>query len=73
VAKIPKYPKSLLKRSGNPVFGAAGIGILVFRQLSGIAAFHKIVTRFYFEAIKVKNESSKSNEKGFVSGNKGKR
>jgi hypothetical protein len=37
----------LLKRSGNPVFGAAGIGILTFRQLSGIAAFHKIVTRFY--------------------------
>ena len=28
---------------------AAGIGILAFRQLSGIAAFHKIVTRFYFE------------------------
>ena len=26
---------------------AAGIGILAFRQLSGIAAFHKIVTRFY--------------------------
>jgi hypothetical protein len=47
VAKIPKYPKSLLKRSGNPVFGAAGIGILAFRQLSGIAAVHKIVKRFY--------------------------
>jgi hypothetical protein len=26
---------------------AAGIGSLAFRQLSGIAAFHKIVTRFY--------------------------
>jgi hypothetical protein len=33
VAKIPKYPKSVLKRSGNPVFGAAGIGILAFRLL----------------------------------------
>jgi hypothetical protein len=27
---------------------AAGIGILAFSQLGGIAAFHKIVTRFYF-------------------------
>jgi hypothetical protein len=25
-----------------------GIGILAFRQISGIAAFHKIVTRFYY-------------------------
>jgi hypothetical protein len=50
VAKIPKYPKSLLKRSGNPVFGAAGIGILAFRQLSGIAAVHKIVKRFYLSS-----------------------
>jgi len=40
---------ALLKRSGNPVFGGEGIGILAFRQLSGIAAFHKIVTRFYFK------------------------
>jgi hypothetical protein len=48
MAKVPKYPESLLKRSGNPVFGAAGIGILAFHQLSGLAAFHKIVTRFYF-------------------------
>jgi len=32
VVKIPKYPKSVLKRSGNPVFGPAGIGILAFRQ-----------------------------------------
>ena len=30
---------------------AAGIGILAFRQLSGIAAFHKIVTRFYFQKL----------------------
>ena len=31
------------------VYGTSksGIGILAFRQLSGIAAFHKIVTRFY--------------------------
>jgi len=50
VAKIPKYPKSLLKRSGNPVFGAAGILILAFRQLSGIAAVHKIVKRFYLSS-----------------------
>jgi hypothetical protein len=66
----------LLKRSGNPVFWAAGIGILAFRLLDPagyLREFHKIVTRFYFEAIKVKNESSKSNEKGFVHGNKGKR
>ena len=27
---------------------AAGIGILAFRQLSGIAAFHKIVIRFHY-------------------------
>jgi hypothetical protein len=29
--------------------------------------------KIYFEVIKVKNESSKSDEKGFVHGNKGKR
>jgi hypothetical protein len=33
VVKIPKYPvASLLERSGNPACGAAGIGILAFRQ-----------------------------------------
>jgi hypothetical protein len=52
VAKIPKYPKSLLKRSGNPVFGAMGIGILAFHLLDPVPLsvgreFHKIVTRFY--------------------------
>jgi hypothetical protein len=32
----------------NSLLLAAGIGILAFRQRSGIAAFHKIVTRFYW-------------------------
>jgi len=52
VVKIPKYPKSVLKRSGNPVFGAAGIGILAFHLLDPVPLsagleFHKIVARFY--------------------------
>jgi len=52
VVKIPKYPKSVLKRSRNPVFGAAGIGILAFHLLDPVPLsagreFHKIVARFY--------------------------
>ena len=39
---------SLMECSGNPANGAAGIGILAYCHLSGIAAFHKIVTRFYY-------------------------
>jgi hypothetical protein len=53
VVPIPKYPKSVLKRSGNSVFGAAGIGILAFHLLDPVTLsagreFHKIVARFYF-------------------------
>jgi hypothetical protein len=52
VVKIPKYPKSVLKRSRNPVFGAAGIRILAFHLLDPVPLsagreFHKIVARFY--------------------------
>jgi hypothetical protein len=59
-SKTLKYHVALLKRSLNPAFGAAGIGILARRRftrlrragkasanLSGVAAFDKIVTRFY--------------------------
>jgi hypothetical protein len=38
VAKMMKYQMVVTE-----------IGILAFRQLSGIAAFYKIVTRFYHE------------------------
>jgi hypothetical protein len=49
----PEYPASLLDRSGNPVYGDAGIGILAFHLLEPVPLsagreFHKIVTRFYF-------------------------
>jgi hypothetical protein len=52
VVKIPKYPKSVLKRSGNPVFRAARIGILDFHLLNPVPLsagreFNKIVARFY--------------------------
>jgi len=40
-------PSGLWQKFRNTPQLAAGIGILAFRQLSGIAAFHKIVTRFY--------------------------
>jgi hypothetical protein len=55
VVKIPKYPKSVLKRSGNPALGAAGIGILVFHLLDPVPPsagreFHKIVARFYWNS-----------------------
>jgi len=41
-------PGGLWQKFRNTPQLAAGIGILAFRQLSGIAAFHKIVTRFYY-------------------------
>ena len=41
-------PSGLWQKFRNTPQLAAGIGILAFPQLSGIAAFHKIVTRFYF-------------------------
>jgi hypothetical protein len=40
-------PGGLWQKFRNTPWLAAGIGILAFRQLSGTAAFHKIVTRFY--------------------------
>jgi hypothetical protein len=45
-----------LKRSGNPVFGAAGIGILAFHLLDPVPLsagreFHKIVARFYYRYV----------------------
>ncbi|MCG6974571.1 MAG: hypothetical protein LJE66_15670, partial [Desulfobacterales bacterium] len=42
-------PSGLWQKFRNTPQLAAGIGILAFRQLSGIAAFHKIVTRFYLK------------------------
>jgi hypothetical protein len=52
VVKTSKYPKSLLKRIENPVFGAAGIGILAHHLLDPVPPsagleFYKIVSRFY--------------------------
>jgi hypothetical protein len=40
-------PRGLWQKFRNTPQLAAGIGILAFCQLSGIAAFHKIVTQFY--------------------------
>ena len=44
-------PGGLWQKFRNTPQLAAGIGILAFRQLSGIAAFHKIVTRFYLKTV----------------------
>jgi hypothetical protein len=50
--KNSEIPRSLLKRSVNPAFGAAGIGILAFHLLDPVPLsagreFDKIVARFY--------------------------
>ncbi|MCG6974302.1 MAG: hypothetical protein LJE66_14275, partial [Desulfobacterales bacterium] len=48
-------PSGLWQKFRNTPQLAAGIGILAFRQLSGIAAFHKIVTRFYLKPCGISN------------------